>query len=90
MKKISKPSCFLSRPIILIGNDIIGGPRWTNKAAEQSSPAHWHKRKTLILKVNACSGQKAIIVGLVQTQFDGFGGEKWKQMSKNPQNEACY
>jgi len=34
-----KPSCFLSRKIILIGNDIIRkGPRWASKATEKANP----------------------------------------------------
>ena len=35
-RRISKPSCFLSPPIILIGTYISWGPRWASKAAEQS------------------------------------------------------
>lgn len=33
--------------------------------------------------------KKLIIVGLTQTQLDGYGGKR-KQMSRIPQKEACY
>lgn len=101
MKGISKPLCVQSGPIILIGNDITGGPRWASKATEQSSPAHWHAHTTATpplplflpltemkcISLRACTnkGQKTIIVGLAQTQLDGYGEKKKTNEQNSPE-----